>query len=267
MTSPESNTRRVPKNGQARRRPSEPPGSNILFCPDFVSMIHEQEGAASRLFLQKLPEYQTDGVEVLNIVSSVWQNQNVERSKVILVTVEDWPMKSKPPAAVVVWISKGKSHDLGAAAPFSTTTSSLQGRAGGLIFLPKLVEHIGSGPTRLAERLCPCISCTALAAPSVRSRVFLSAYMPASMAILDCRASCSRLAKSYLVPLISSASSSNFLSNLSKSTLIIRYTSASVGWPDPNSFCWRTGSLPSGTALFSFRGMLGQPSTSRSLVH
>ena len=61
------------------------------------------------------------------------------------------PVGSKPPAAVGERIFKGETHDVGAATPFSTTTSSLQGRAKGLTLMPKLVEHIGSGSTRLAE--------------------------------------------------------------------------------------------------------------------
>ena len=40
-------------------------------------------------------------------------------------------MGSKPPAAVGERILKGEGHDLGAAAPFSTTTSSLQEIVGG----------------------------------------------------------------------------------------------------------------------------------------
>ena len=39
----------------------------------------------------------------------------------------------------------------------------------------------------------------------------------------------------------------------------IRYTSSSVGWPDPSSSCWGWGPLPSGTVSISFRGMLGKP--------
>ena len=45
--------------------------------------------------------------------------------------------------AVVVRISQGKRHDFGAAAPFLAKTSSLQGRAGGSAFTPKLVEVVG----------------------------------------------------------------------------------------------------------------------------
>ena len=44
----------VSKNGQARRRLVEPPGSNTKVCLDFVSITLWQEEAASRLFLQKL---------------------------------------------------------------------------------------------------------------------------------------------------------------------------------------------------------------------
>ena len=103
---------------------------------------------------------------------------------------------NKPPAADVVRISKGDRHDLGAAAPFSTRTPSLQERAGRSAFTPKLVELVfGPGSTRLAEKLSPCIAYTSLAAPSVRSRVFVSVGLPTSMARRGCRASCSRLTK------------------------------------------------------------------------
>ena len=121
-------------------------------------MTLRQEGAAGRLFLQKMLSYEADGVDVFKIVSSVRQNQRVEWSKVFLVTVEVSPVGSKPPAAVGERISEGERHDLGAASPFSTTTSSLQGRAGGSTSMAKLVEHIGSVSTRLAEKLSPCIA-------------------------------------------------------------------------------------------------------------
>ena len=101
-------------------------------------------------------------------------------------------MGSKPPAAVVVRISKDGRDDLGAASPLLTTTSSLQGRVGGLSIIPKLVELvIGPGSTRQAEKLSPCIACTAVATPSVRSRIFVFAGPSASMARRGCRASCS----------------------------------------------------------------------------
>ena len=61
----------------------------------------------------------------------------------VFVAVEVLPVVRKPPAADVVCISKGERHDMGAAAPFSTTTSSLQGRARGSTFSPKVVEPFG----------------------------------------------------------------------------------------------------------------------------
>ena len=66
---------------------------------------------------------------------------------------------SKPLAAVVVRISKGEIHGLGDAPPLSTRASSLeQGSAGGPVQSSlKLIEHIGSGSTRLAEQLSPYI--------------------------------------------------------------------------------------------------------------
>ena len=89
-------------------------------------MTLQQEGASSRLFLQKLLLlYEADGIEVLKIVSSVRQNQRVESSKGVLVAVEVSPVGSKPPAGVGECISNGERHDLGVAAPFSTTTSCL----------------------------------------------------------------------------------------------------------------------------------------------
>ena len=70
--------------------------------------------------------------------------------------VEVLQVGSKPPAAVIMRISKGERHDLGAAAPFSTTTSSLQGRAGGSAFMPKLVEVVFEPAwTLFAEKLSP----------------------------------------------------------------------------------------------------------------
>ena len=51
ITSPQSNARRDPTNGQARRRPCEPPGSGVPFCIDYVSITLRQEGVAKSLFL------------------------------------------------------------------------------------------------------------------------------------------------------------------------------------------------------------------------
>ena len=120
-------------------------------------MILRQEGAASRLFLQKLLQYQAYIIEV-NCFSSVRQDQNVGWSKVVHVAIEFLPVGSKPPVAVGERISKGEKHDFGAAASFSTTTSSLQGRTGSSAFTPKLIEHIEPGSTWIAEKLSPCIA-------------------------------------------------------------------------------------------------------------
>ena len=49
----------------------------------------------------------------------------------VFVAVEVSPVGSKPPAAVVVRISKGGRHNLGAAAPLSTRASSLGQRSAG----------------------------------------------------------------------------------------------------------------------------------------
>ena len=92
-------------------------------------------------------------------------------------------MGTKPPAAVDERISKDGRHDLGVASPPLTKTSFLQGRARGLGFTPKLVELVcGPGSTRRAEKLFLRIACTAVAAPSVRSRVFVFASPSASVA-------------------------------------------------------------------------------------
>ena len=83
--------------------------------------------------------------------------------------VEASPVGTKPPAAINERISKDGRHDSDAAAPHSTTLSSLQGRAGGSAFTPKLVELVFRlGPNRRAEEQSPRIACTAVAAPSVR---------------------------------------------------------------------------------------------------
>ena len=71
----------------------------------------------------------------------------------VLVAVQAVPARSKPPAAVSVRISKGERHNFGAAAPFLTKMSSLQGRAGGLAFTPTLVKLFGPTWTFFAEQL------------------------------------------------------------------------------------------------------------------
>ena len=120
----------------------------------------------------------------------------------VLAAVEVSPVGSKPPD-VVVRISKGEKHDLSATVPFPTTTLSLQVRAGGSTFTPKLVDHIGAGSTRFTGQLSPRIVYIALAAPYVRSRVLASSCPSASMAKHDCQTSCSRLPGRRSVALIS----------------------------------------------------------------
>ena len=73
----------------------------------------------------------------------------------IIVVVEILPVGSKPPVVVVVRISKGERHGFGAAAPLLTKTPSLQGRAGGSAFTPKLIELFGPAWTLFAEQLSP----------------------------------------------------------------------------------------------------------------
>ena len=165
-------------------------------------------------------------------------------------------MGSKLPATAGECIYKGERHDYGAAAPFSTTTSSLQRRAGDSTFSPKVVELVGPSWIHFVEILSPRIACTAVAAPSLCSRVLVSAGPSAFMARRGCRASCSRLATRWLLLLKSSVSYSSLLFDLSKSSSTVRYISASVSWADPNSSCWGTGPLPSGTGSLSFHGML-----------
>ena len=67
--------------------------------------------------------------------------------------LEASPVGTKPPAAVDGRISMVGRHDSNAAAPLSTTLSSLQGRAGGPAFTPKLVELVfGPGSNRREEK-------------------------------------------------------------------------------------------------------------------
>ena len=148
----------------------------------------------------------------------------------ILVAVQTLPARTKSRAAVSVRISTGERHDFGAAAPLSTTASSLeQGRAGDSVESPpKLVRHIGSGLT-WAEELSPLVTRSA-ATSFIRLRVLVSVRTSVSMARRGYRVcSCSGPTKRCFVALISSVSSSDFLSYSSKSSPIIRYRSAIVG--------------------------------------
>ena len=167
-------------------------------------------------------------------------------------------MGTRPPAAVDGRISMD-GRDSDATGPLSTTTLSLQGREGGSAFTPKLVELVvGPGSTRRAEKQSPRIACTAVAAPSVRSRVLVLACPSASMARRGRRAPCSRRVTCWSITSeISSTCSSKWLII----SFIRRYTSSIVGWPDPSSSFWGTGSLPSGIASLAFRSMIGSLDT------
>ena len=152
-------------------------------------------------------------------------------------------------------IFKGERHDLCAAVPCSTTTLSLEGRVGGSAFTPKVIELVfGPGSTRLAEKLSPCTACTALAART-RESCRLRARLPPWQDVAAERPAPGLLhadpSNSYVLPSIIHLPTS--------SSILRQYTPSSVGWPDPNSFCWGTRPLPSGTASLSFRGILGKP--------
>ena len=87
-------------------------------------------------------KYETYRIEVFQFVSPIRQNQRGRWWKLVLVAVKAMPVGSKPPAAVGERNFNGERHVFGAAAPFSTKTSSLQGRVEGLAFTSKLVDHI-----------------------------------------------------------------------------------------------------------------------------
>ena len=166
-------------------------------------------------------------------------------------------MGTKPPAAVDERTSKDGRHDSNAASLLLTTTSSLQGRAGGSVFTPKLIEFVfGLGLTWRAEKPSSRVACTAVAAPSVRSRVLVSAGPSASMVRRGCRASCSRHSESCSKSLVIL---SNLISCCFERFLTFQYSSVSAGWPNPIFSSWWTGPLPSETVLLSFRSILGKP--------
>ena len=158
-----------------------------------MSTTLRQYGVADRFLSWKtlLLSYEADGIEVhefsaFRSVSSVKQNRRGGSLRVVSEALETSPVGTKPPAAVDVRISMDGRHDLNAAAPHSTTLTSLQGmRAGGSAFMPKLVELVGPGSTWRAEEQSPRIACAAVAAPSASSRVLVLACPSASMARRD----------------------------------------------------------------------------------
>ena len=188
-----------------------------------MSTTLRQWGAASSFQKKLLLSYEAYGLEAFlqfgsRSVSSVGQNRRGGSLRVVSEAVEASPLGTKPPAVVDERISMDRKHDSDAAGPLSTTTSSLQGRAGGSAFTPKLVELVvGPVSTRRAEKQPPRIACAAVAAPSVRSRVLVLACPSVSMARRGCRAPCSRRVKrvynNFVCSSILSEISSSFLSH------------------------------------------------------
>ena len=177
-----------------------------------MSTTLRQYGVADKFLSWKtlLLSYEADGIEVhefsaFRSVSLVKQNRRGGSLRVISESLEASPVGTKPPAAFDGRISMDGRHDLNAAAPHSTIVSSLQGRARGSAFTPRLVELVvGPGSTRRAEKQSPRIACTAIAAPSVRSRVSVLACLSASLARRGYRAPCSRRVKCWSISLMSS---------------------------------------------------------------
>ena len=157
---------------------------------------------------------------------------------------------SKPPAAVGERISKCERHDLGPAVPLSTKASSLEqgNRSDAVTTKAGRIHRVGINP--VGRKPIPCISWTAVAAPSVRSRVLVSACLSFCMPRRGYRASCSKLVKSWSILLNSSlicfkASSHVFFTTLHSSSHVTVLPSA-----------WGIGPLPSRTASIFFRGMV-----------
>ena len=134
--------------------------------------------------------YEADGADVHEFsasrsVFSVEQNRRGGWLEVVSEALDASPVGTKPPAAVDERISTDERHVSDAAAPHSTTLSSLQERAGSTAFTPKLVELVvGPGSTRKQSSR---IACTAIVAPFVRSQVSVLACPSASMARRGCQ--------------------------------------------------------------------------------
>ena len=158
----QSNTRRLPKNGQPRRRLEYPPGPNTRFCLNFVSITFvRKEGASWLEILQRVVE----PLFFFSVFSRKLQGRG-GGGIMVLSDVEAKPASSKSPAGVDARISPGERYDFGTSAPSSTRASSLDSvRAGGLAKLPKLIKLVGS---------------------STRARVFMSGFTSASTARRGC---------------------------------------------------------------------------------
>ena len=79
-----------------------------------------------------------------------------------------------------------------------------------------------AGINPASRKVSPCIACTDVAAPSVRSRVFVSAGPSATMARRGSRASCSRLARCRSKRLV--------ISSIILSTLLLPFDIYSPAW-------------------------------------
>ena len=113
----------------------------------------------------------------------------------ILFAVEAVPAGSKPSEDVGLRLSTGERHCFGTSAPLPTKASPMDvSGAGGSAFMPKLVKLDGPSLT-LAGELSPSFTRSAVEAPSVRLRVLVYGFTPASLARRGCRASCVRPAK------------------------------------------------------------------------
>ena len=203
-------------------------------------MTLRQEGAAGGLFFQKkLLSYETDGVETLKFVSSARQNQRVGWLTVVLVAIEASPVGSKPPAAVGERIFKGGNR-----------TWAPQRRS-----RPKCHPYMKEREVRLSRRnrsrssvhLEPFVQYNyPRASLKLLWRSLVSAGPSSSMGRRGCRASCSSLATRWFILLKSSLISFK----VSPISDITRQNSSLYA-------SWGVGPLPSDTASFFFRGMIG----------
>ena len=122
------------QNVQPHRQPDYPPRSKTRFCSDFVSITF---GCQERLYLANV--CLVVPIVLSSLVYRKLQGRNCEGKLVPRPFLVD----TKPACSVDLRISTGERHDLGDASPFSTRMSFLHGRAGGLTFMPKLVEVFG----------------------------------------------------------------------------------------------------------------------------
>ena len=114
--------------GQSHRQPDYPPGSNTIFCLDFVSITF---GCQERLYLANVCLV----VQIfLSLVSRKLQGRSCGGKLVpCALLVEAAPACSKLPEGVDSRISMGRRHDFPIHWPGLTRVPFLQGRAGGSV--------------------------------------------------------------------------------------------------------------------------------------